>query len=60
MPSTDRGGAAVADTPSSPSAKAERVMMKAVAVFPGKPNSMHLAQLPSRRWTTSRTGAGCS
>ncbi len=45
MPSTDRGGAAVADTPSSPSAKAERMMMKAVAVFPGKPNSMHLAQL---------------
>jgi threonine dehydrogenase-like Zn-dependent dehydrogenase len=45
MPSTDRGGAATAATPARPAPKAEATMMKAVAVFPGTPNSMHLAQL---------------
>ena len=45
MPSTDRGGAATAATPAPPAPKAEATMMKAVAVFPGTPNSMHLAQL---------------
>jgi threonine dehydrogenase-like Zn-dependent dehydrogenase len=45
MPRTDRGGAATAATPARPAPKAEATMMKAVAVFPGTPNSMHLAQL---------------
>jgi threonine dehydrogenase-like Zn-dependent dehydrogenase len=45
MPSTDRGGAATAATPARPASKTEATMMKAVAVFPGTPNSMHLAQL---------------
>jgi threonine dehydrogenase-like Zn-dependent dehydrogenase len=55
MPSTDRAGATslaatkgtkpVAKRP-EPAAKPEQTMMKAVAVFPGKPNSMHLGQLP--------------
>jgi threonine dehydrogenase-like Zn-dependent dehydrogenase len=45
MPSTERGGAATVPTPARPSAKAEAAMMKAIAVFPGTPNSMHLAQL---------------
>ena len=46
MPSSDRGGAALS-TParSAASTKAESRMMKAVAVFPGTPNSMHLASL---------------
>jgi threonine dehydrogenase-like Zn-dependent dehydrogenase len=47
MPSSDRGGAGVAaavraDSPVRPASPA----MKAIAVFPGKSNSMHLAQLP--------------
>jgi threonine dehydrogenase-like Zn-dependent dehydrogenase len=48
MPSTDRGGAAGVATASrnESSAKPQPTSMKAVAVFPGKPNSMHLAQLP--------------
>ena len=46
MPSIDRGAAATAATPArSAAAKPEASMMKAVAVFPGTPNSMHLAQL---------------
>jgi threonine dehydrogenase-like Zn-dependent dehydrogenase len=46
MPSTDRGGAALSTSARAPAApKAEPTMMKAVAVFPGTPNSMHLAQL---------------
>jgi threonine dehydrogenase-like Zn-dependent dehydrogenase len=49
MPSTDRDGGAAVSTPKRASAvasKAETVMMKAIAVRPGVPNSMHLAQLP--------------
>jgi threonine dehydrogenase-like Zn-dependent dehydrogenase len=48
MPSTDRGGAAgvVTAARNEGSPKPQPTMMKAVAVFPGKPNSMHLAQLP--------------
>jgi threonine dehydrogenase-like Zn-dependent dehydrogenase len=49
MPSTDRAGPAVstaASAPASPRPEAPMAtMMKAVAVFPGTPNSMHLAQL---------------
>ena len=47
MPSTDRGGAgtATAVRPVSP-VKSGPAMMKAIAVLPGKPNSMHLGQLP--------------
>ena len=45
MPSTDRGAVATASRTES-SAKPQPTLMKAVAVFPGKPNSMHLAQLP--------------
>jgi threonine dehydrogenase-like Zn-dependent dehydrogenase len=46
MPSTDGESAATAATPArTPAAKAEPIMMKAVAVFPGTPNSMHLGQL---------------
>jgi glucose 1-dehydrogenase len=47
MRSTDRGaapGVATATRNEGP-AKPQPTMMKAVAVFPGKPNSMHLAQL---------------
>jgi threonine dehydrogenase-like Zn-dependent dehydrogenase len=48
MPSTDRGGAAGVASASRNEgpAKAQPTTMKAVSVFPGKPNSMHLAQLP--------------
>ena len=50
MPSTDRaGGAAVSTSKREPAAATQeptRPMMKAVAVRPGIPNSMHLAQLP--------------
>ncbi len=47
MPSTDRGGVGVATAVRADSpAKPAPAMMKAIAVFPGKPNSMHLAQLP--------------
>jgi threonine dehydrogenase-like Zn-dependent dehydrogenase len=46
MPTTDRA-AAVANAPrDAASAPPERTMMMAIAVFPGKPNSMHLARLP--------------
>ncbi len=46
MPSTDQTGAAAVATPTRPAAASPgTVMMKAVAVFPGTPNSMHLAQL---------------
>jgi len=46
MPSTDQSGAAAVATPTRPAAASPgTVMMKAVAVFPGTPNSMHLAQL---------------
>jgi glucose 1-dehydrogenase len=49
MPSTDRAGPAVstaASAAASPRPEAPMAtMMKAVAVFPGTPNSMHLAQL---------------
>ena len=59
MPSTDRGGAARLATPSAqPAAKAGPTMMKAIAVFPGKPNSMHLASCPSRRSTRFPDGRG--
>jgi threonine dehydrogenase-like Zn-dependent dehydrogenase len=48
MRSSDRGAAAVApavraDGPAKPAP----AMMKAIAVFPGKPDSMHLGQLPN-------------
>src|SRR6266545_4320324 len=50
MPSTDRAGAAAVSTPKRAPAAATQEptpsMMKAVAVRPGIPNSMHLAQLP--------------
>ena len=51
MPSTDRaaGGAmstAPRPAPAMPEAGAETTMMKAVAVRPGVPDSMYLAQLP--------------
>ncbi len=47
MPSSDRGGAALTTPVRAPAAatKADATMMKAIAVFPGTPNSMHLAQL---------------
>ena len=44
MPSSDRAGAA-ATSPARPSSTTGPAMMKAVAVFPGRPNSMHLAEL---------------
>lgn len=48
MPSSDRAGGAVSTQRAPAAAKpdAEVTMMKAVAVRPGVPNSMHLAQLP--------------
>ena len=49
MPSTERDGRATVSTPKQASAttsEPEPAMMKAVAVRPGIPNSMHLAQLP--------------
>ena len=46
MPSIDRGGAALSTPSRAPTPpKPETQMMKAVAVFPGVPNSMHLASL---------------
>ena len=45
MPSTDRAvGLATPARPAPPSRTGPA--MKAVAVMPGKPNSMHLAELP--------------
>ena len=48
MPTTDRGGAAGVTTPTrAPAAQqAEPTQMRAIAVFPGKPNTMHLAMAP--------------
>lgn len=46
MLSTDRASAAITPAAARPAAaKPDTVMMKAVAVFPGTPNSMHLGQL---------------
>jgi threonine dehydrogenase-like Zn-dependent dehydrogenase len=47
MPSTDSAGAATLPAParSAPPGKVEQ-LMKAIAVFPGKANSIHLADLP--------------
>jgi threonine dehydrogenase-like Zn-dependent dehydrogenase len=45
MPSSDHAGAAVT-TPARPASSTGPALMKAVAVFPGTPNSMHLAELP--------------
>ena len=62
MPSTDRaGGAAVsAAQRASAAAKpaAEATLMKAVAVRPGVPNSMHLAELPKPSVTEIPEGRG--
>jgi hypothetical protein len=49
MPSPDREGVAATSAPKRAPAIASKpgaVMMKAIAVRPGIPNSMHLAQLP--------------
>ena len=32
--------------------------MKAIAVFPGKPNTVHLARCPNHRWRRSPNGRG--
>src|SRR5690242_10861154 len=47
MPSNDRGGAGVATAvrPETP-VRSGPALMTAIAVHPGKPDSMHLAQLP--------------
>jgi threonine dehydrogenase-like Zn-dependent dehydrogenase len=45
MPSSDRAGAALT-IPARTSTPTGPTPMKAVAVFPGTPNSMHLAELP--------------
>jgi threonine dehydrogenase-like Zn-dependent dehydrogenase len=60
MPSTDRGAAAGLATANrtESAAKAERTMMKAIAVFPGKPDSMHLAQLPKPSLSEVPNGRG--
>ncbi len=60
MPSTDRGGAAgLATAKRTDSAtKPEQTMMKAIAVFPGKPDSMHLGQLPKPSLTEVPNGRG--
>jgi len=58
MPSTDRGGATGLAKRSESAAKPEQTMMKAVAVFPGKPNSMHLGQLPKPSLTEVPDGRG--
>jgi threonine dehydrogenase-like Zn-dependent dehydrogenase len=61
MPSTDRGGAAVTTSERAPAAArtgAEATMMKAVAVRPGVPNSMYLAQLPKPSVTEIPEGRG--
>src|ERR671937_404196 len=49
MPSTEPGGGAAVSAPKrapAASPETEQSMMKAVAVRPGVPNSMYLAQLP--------------
>jgi len=64
MPSTDRAGAAglaatgVGATKHAEPAEPEQTMMKAVAVFPGKPNSMHLGRLPKPSLTEIPNGRG--
>jgi len=60
MRSTDRGGAAGVATANRSEAPAQpqQTMMKAVAVFPGKPNSMHLAQLPKPSLNEVADGRG--
>ena len=39
---------------------AKRELIKAVAVIPGKPNTIHLREVPSRRCPMYPTGAACS
>jgi threonine dehydrogenase-like Zn-dependent dehydrogenase len=62
MPSTDRAGGAAVSTPErAPAALragADATMMKAVAVRPGVPNSMYLAQLPKPSVTEIPEGRG--
>jgi glucose 1-dehydrogenase len=60
MPSTDRGGATGLAATKGPKAAAqpEQTMMKAVAVFPGKPNSMHLGRLPKPSLSEVSDGRG--
>jgi glucose 1-dehydrogenase len=62
MPSTDRAGGAAVTTPErAPAAArtgAEATMMKAIAVRPGIPNSMYLAQLPKPSVTEIPEGRG--
>ena len=64
MPSTDRAGATglaatgVGATKHAEPAEPEQTMMKAVAVFPGKPNSMHLGRLPKPSLTEIPDGRG--
>src|SRR6266404_634793 len=62
MPSTDRaGGAAVSAAQRAPAAAkpgAEATLMKAVAVRPGVPNSMHLAELPKPSVSETPEGRG--
>ena len=59
MPSTDRGATGLAATKRPEvAAKPEQTTMKAVAVFPGKPNSMHLGQLPKPSLSEVPDGRG--
>ncbi len=58
MPSTDAGRTTVAETPARAAATPAAAMMKAIAVFPGKPNSMHLAQLAKPSVTDVPDGRG--
>jgi glucose 1-dehydrogenase len=62
MPSTDRAASgavsAAPRAPAMPKASTETTMMKAVAVRPGVPNSMHLAQLPKPCVTEIPEGRG--
>ena len=58
MPSTDRGGASTAATPARPAPKAEATMMKAVAVFPGTPNSMPCPVIPPILFTVAKAAGG--
>ncbi|HUR94978.1 MAG TPA: glucose 1-dehydrogenase [Gemmatimonadales bacterium] len=61
MPSTERTPAAVSPAPRAPAASktgAGIVLMNAVAVRPGIPDSMHLAQLPKPSVTEIPEGRG--
>src|SRR5882724_4276991 len=61
MPSTDRAGGGAASTAQREPAAAKpgaEVTMKAVAVRPGVPNSMHLAELPKPSVTEIPQGRG--